>query len=71
MFFVTCLFSGIITFYVLLEKFCALFICAYMNMVLSVQAEFEAKKSKEKLTNFEAENEVSLCHFLPNFEILN
>ena len=36
-----------------------------------MQAEFEAKKSKEKLTNFEAENEVSLCHFLPNFVILN
>ena len=34
-----------------------------------MQAEFEAKKSKEKLTNFEAENEVSLCHFLPNFVI--
>ena len=33
-----------------------------------MQAEFEAKKSKEKLTNFEAENEVSLCHFLPNFD---
>lgn len=32
-----------------------------------MQAEFEAKKSKEKLTNFEAENEVSLRHFLANF----
>ena len=42
-----------------------------MNVVLYMQAEFEAKKSKEKLTNFEAENEVSLRHFLANFVIFN